>query len=110
MPGTNFPIRARRDDPNGHMTVQTMLEFLRDAFDKFAGKFVSGSATLPSGQTSVVVTHALGSPSYQAIVTPVNGDVGSRWWVDLKTATQFTIKVQTAPGGSLTFDWQVKGV
>lgn len=107
---TNFPLRARRDDPNGHMTVQTMLEFLRDEYDKFAAKFKSGSASISNPATSVVVTHGLGQAGYAVLVTPVNGDVGSRYWVNVKTTTQFTIAVQTTPGGTATFDWIVKGV
>jgi hypothetical protein len=110
MAGTNFPVRARRDDPNGHMTVQTMLEFLRDAFDKHVGKFASGSVSIPNGQTTAVVTHAFGSPSYHVTASPVNGDCGSRWWIDLKTSTQFTLRLQTTPSVVAQFDWQLKGV
>ncbi len=105
-----FPTRARRADPNGHMVVQQNLEFLRDELDKLLAKFKQGSASISNPATSVLVTHALGQANYQVVVTPQNGDVGSRWWVELKTASQFTIKVQTTPGGTAIFDWLVKGV
>lgn len=107
---TNFPVRARRDDPNGHMTVQTMLEFLRDEFDRQIGKFKSGSASITSPATSVTVTHGMGTALYQVVAVPVNGDVGSRWWISNKTATQFVINVQTTPGTTAIFDWITKGV
>ena len=107
---TIFPTRARRDDPNGHMIVQQNLEFLRDAFDGLSGKLLSGTASITNPSTSVIVTHALGSALYQVAIVPINGDVGSRYWVNLKTASQFTIAVQTTPPGTATFDWIVKGV
>jgi len=108
MPVT-FPTRARRDDPNGHMVVQQNLEFLRDEVEKLIGNTKRGQASIQNPATSVLVTHALGAAVYSVVVTPVNGDVGSRWWVDLKTTTQFTIKVQTTPGGTAIFDWIVRG-
>ncbi len=104
-----FPTRARRDDPNGHMVVQQNLEFLSNEVDKIVGSTRRGSASISNPGTTVVVTHGLGSAVYSVAVTPVNGDVGSRWWVDLKTATQFTIRVQTTPPGTATFDWIVRG-
>jgi hypothetical protein len=74
------------------------------------GKFKTGSATINTGATQVVVTHGLGSAQYQVVITPVNGDPGSRYWVDSKTSTQFTIKMQTTPGVNSIYDWLVKGV
>jgi hypothetical protein len=92
------------------MVVQQNLEFLKEEVDKIRGNTVRGSASISNPNTTVVVNHGLGNAVYSVAVTPVNGDVGSRWWVNLKTATQFTIYVQTTPGGTIIFDWIVRGV
>lgn len=106
---TTFPQRARRDDPNGHMVVQQNLEFLRDTYDSAQGKFKQGTSTVTNGNTTVVVTHALGVASYQISLTPTT-DPGGRYWVSGKSATQFTINLQVAaPVAGVSFDWIVKG-
>lgn len=46
---TNFPERARRDDPNGHMVVQRMLEFLRNKYDAAGGVPGPAGPQGPSG-------------------------------------------------------------
>jgi hypothetical protein len=92
------------------MVVQQNLEFLKEEVDKIIGNTRRGSASIQNPNTEVTVTHNLGNAVYSVAVTPVNGDVGSRWWVDLKSTTQFKIKVQTTPGGTAIFDWIVRGV
>lgn len=107
---TNFPKRARRNDPKGWMVVQDNLDFLRDQFDALLGKIKRGVATIASGGTATTVVHGLGSASYSIAVTPI-GDfgAGNRWWVSGKTATQFQINISAALGATLVFDWLVKG-
>jgi hypothetical protein len=71
----------------------------------------SGTATITTSNTSVVVTHELG-------YTPLPGNISvnpttslgsaSSWWFDTITATQFTIRVNTAPGSSVSFAWQAQ--
>jgi len=109
MPTTQFPMSAHRfDAENGYMTVQQMVYYLRDVFDKFAGTFQKGTATVPPSATSVVVTIAT-TPSGTVAITPL-ADPGGRWWVSAKSATGFTINLQVAAGGSgVAFDWIVKG-
>lgn len=65
-----------------------------------------GSATIPSGSTSVTVTHGLyTSPSF-VLATPTSAQAsGKQWWVASKTATTFQIVVSAAPTADLTFDW-----
>ena len=106
---TDFPIRARRDDPVGWMTVQKMVEFLRDAFDAFVAGITRGAATVTNGNTSVVVNHGLNRATYSAVVTPT-ADPGGRFWISGKTSSQFTINLSVAAGASgVPFDWIAKG-
>lgn len=110
MARTEFPTRARRDDRNGHMVVQSMLEFLRDQFDKTWNGVKQGTSTVPNTATTLVVTHALGSATYAVVATPLL-DPGGRWWISNKTSSQFQINLQTAaPVGGIPFDWIVRGV
>lgn len=91
------------------MVVQQNLEFLRDAFDSTQGKFKQGASTVTSGNTTVVVSHALGAASYQVSLTPL-ADPQGRFWITGKSATQFTINLQVAaPVAGVSFDWIVKG-
>ena len=107
---TQFPMQARRGDPeNGYMTVQQMVLFLRDQFDKFTALFQTGTATVPATTTSTVVTLNAPMASYGLSVTPL-ADPGGRWWVSAKSATGFTINLQTAaPVGGISFNWVAKG-
>jgi hypothetical protein len=108
---TEFPTRARRDDRNGHMVVQQLLEFLRDQFDKFWQGQIRGNSTVPNTATTLVVTHGLGQPTYSVVATPLVDPGVGRWWISNKTATQFQINLTTAaPVGGVPFDWIVKGV
>ena len=104
----NFPFRARRGDPNGHMVVQQLLEFLRDEVEKLGGTFAIGNATITNPATSVVVVHGLDTSTYSVVITPLSDPV-NRYWVSNKTATQFQINVSATPAVSLAFNWLVKG-
>jgi hypothetical protein len=69
----------------------------------------SGTATIASGSTSIVVSHGLVTTPTRIIVTPRENPTNavSFWWVDTLTTTQFTINVNTDPGASnLDFDWR----
>ena len=72
----------------------------------------SGTATIPSGQTSVTVNHGLVyTPSIKDIhVTPTNNlGNATKFWVSNPTATQFNINVNTNPGATTaTFSWHIK--
>ena len=70
----------------------------------------SGTGTITSGTTSVVITHGLDeAPTLQQIAVtlgenPTN-DPGNIW-VDTITATQFTVNCRNDPGASnLDFAW-----
>jgi hypothetical protein len=69
----------------------------------------SGTATVLSGTTSIVVTHGAGfTPSLNQIrVTPTNNlGTATKWWISTPTATQFTINVDVNPGATTaTFVW-----
>jgi parallel beta-helix repeat protein len=70
----------------------------------------SGTATLSSADTSIVVNHGLD-------VTPVAGDIivvpmetwgnMTKFWIDTYTATQFTIHADIAPGADKVLDRHV---
>jgi hypothetical protein len=69
----------------------------------------SGTATLLSAGTSIVVTHGLSA-------TPVAGDIMvvpietwgnmTKFWLDTYTATQFTVHADIAPGADTDFAWK----
>lgn len=91
------------------MTVQFLVEVLRDALDAFIAKFTVGTATVTNGNTTATVTHGLNMASNYVSLTPT-ADPGGRYWVSNKTATAFQINLQTAAGvGGVSFDWLVKG-
>lgn len=111
MPVLKFvPDRVpRREDPAAAMTVwQILLQFIDWTATQYVGQFKSGIASITVGNASVVVTHGLGTAAYRVMVTPTTDPVG-RWWVSSKTATTFQINLSAAAGGTITFDWLVKG-
>jgi len=63
----------------------------------------SGTATIPSGQTSVTVNHGLAGAPTIVTVTP-SADIGDVW-VDSVTSTSFTIHCETAPSSDVTVYW-----
>ncbi|MDD5095176.1 MAG: right-handed parallel beta-helix repeat-containing protein [Dehalococcoidia bacterium] len=69
----------------------------------------SGTATVASGGTSIVVNHGLVTTPTRVQITPRENPTNavSFWWVDTLTTTQFTIHVNADPGASnLDFDWR----
>jgi len=67
----------------------------------------SGTATVASGQTSIVVNHGLATTPTRVQVTPTLLSNAASFWVTDKGATQFTIHVNADPGaGTATFDWR----
>lgn len=70
----------------------------------------SGTATVGAAATSVAVNHGLAkAPTLANIqVTPTSSlGAGARFWISTPTATQFTVNVDVAPGGSgATFAWR----
>lgn len=71
-----------------------------------------GTATIPSGLTSVAVTHGLSAtPSVKHIsVTPANSlGLAAKFWVSAVTSTTFTISTDTDPGATTAvFAWQAE--
>jgi hypothetical protein len=59
---------------------------------------------LPAGQTSVVVTHNLGSIPTICIPIPLQDMGGFIPWISNKTPTQFTINVASAFLSDIFFD------
>ena len=99
----------RREDPAAAMTVwQILLSFIDWTATQYVGQFRAGTAQITTGNAAVVVTHGLGFVSYRVMITPVS-DPGLRWWVSSKTATTFQINLSAGAGGTITFDWLVKG-
>jgi hypothetical protein len=68
-----------------------------------------GSATIPAGQTSVVVTHGLSfTPTLdQLYVAPQDDLEGREYWPSNPTSTTFQINIDFAdPDQAHTFSWQ----
>ena len=66
----------------------------------------SGTATIPSGQTSVTVEHGLaGTPTI--VFIEVNHDELKDYKITNKTSTQFTVEVPNAVSADRTFGWRV---
>jgi parallel beta-helix repeat protein len=72
----------------------------------------SGTATIASGQTSIVVTHGLGyTPVAGDIVVVPTNSMGSatKFYIGTYTSTQFTITVDQDPGATTaTFAWMAR--
>lgn len=68
-----------------------------------------GTATISSGNTSVVVSHNMGPTPTEVIVTPTsNWGNMTKFWVDTFTSSQFTINIDQDPGEDVTFNWHAK--
>lgn len=63
----------------------------------------SGTATIPSSQTSVTVNHGLAGTPTVITVTP-RDNVGAVW-VSARNSTSFTITCGTAPSSNVIVDW-----
>jgi hypothetical protein len=92
--------------------MQRIVEALRNLGAEVKGisQGTAGTATIVSGQTSIVVTHGFGkTPTADDItVTPTNA-MGSatKFFFDTLTATTFTIRVNADPtGAGATFAWK----
>lgn len=68
-----------------------------------------GSASITSGNTTVVVTHGLSqTPTIDQISLTLQTSPGSAasYWVSTVTSTQFTINVNANPAQTVTFSWR----
>lgn len=69
----------------------------------------SGTATLLSASTSIVVSHSLNTTpaAGDIMVTPMEtwGNM-TKFWIDTYTSTQFTIHADIAPGADTDFAWK----
>jgi hypothetical protein len=93
---------------DGVMKLQQLVEWLRDEMDKVKGEGLKGVATIAQGQTTLIIAHNLGTPTYSLALTPTS-DPGGRYWASNKTATQFQANLQTAaPVGGVSFDWIIR--
>jgi hypothetical protein len=63
----------------------------------------SGTATIPSGQTSVTVAHNLVTTPSKVLVTP-RVNIGSVW-VSARNSTHFTISCSSTPTADTIVDW-----
>ena len=69
----------------------------------------SGSATVPSTQTSIVVDPGL-SPTFTIndVLATAQGDTLERWWVQAVTATTFKFQLASPAAADRTFSWSVR--
>ncbi|KKN07497.1 hypothetical protein LCGC14_1066360 [marine sediment metagenome] len=75
-------------------------------------KEITGTATIVSGQTTIVVTHGLGKAPSLEDISVTAGEAGTAdWgnlWVDNISSTQFTINCRTDPStNNLDLGWRV---
>jgi hypothetical protein len=88
----------------------SIIELTRDNIGYTTENF--GTATIPSGATTIVVPHGLAkTPTSQNIsITPTNNlGNATKFWFSNVTTTQFTINVNVDPTGSgATFSWSAK--
>ena len=85
------------------------LEELKTTVRDDRNKKKSGTATVASGATTIVVTHGLARTPDHVYISPRENPTNAVafWWVDTIGATQFTINVNANPGASgLDFDWR----
>jgi hypothetical protein len=68
----------------------------------------SGTATIASGATSIVVTHGLATTPTRVYLTPTNSmGNATKFYAGNLTTTQFTIYVDVDPGATTaTFNWR----
>ena len=69
----------------------------------------SGTATVASGSTTVVVNHGLAATPTRVLLTARLWSSANKAWVTGIGATQFTINVDADPGaGTAIFDWKAQ--
>lgn len=67
---------------------------------------IAGTVTITSGNTSVVITHNLGSTNYK-VKFESNADVISHWWSN-KTANDVTVNMSGPQFGiDVDFDYEI---
>jgi hypothetical protein len=66
----------------------------------------TGTATITASETTVDVTHGLAAAPTRVILSPTADTDGKAYWVSAKGASTFTITVDSASGGDISFDWQ----
>lgn len=77
---------------------------------KVVRRGASGTATVASATTSIVVTHGLGyTPNVtDLVVVPTLLSLSAKWWVTAVGAASFQINVDVDPGaGTATFAWRI---
>lgn len=67
---------------------------------------VTGTATITAGQTSVTVTHGLVTSPTRVILSPTSAIAGKQYYVSAKTASTFTITIDSTHTSDITFDWE----
>ena len=66
----------------------------------------SGTSTIATDATSIVVTHGLAATPTRVQLTPTTDTAGKRYWISAKTATTFTITIDTSHTSDISFDWR----
>lgn len=113
MPVVKFtPERQPRRDGEAIDAAMTAWQVVLSLIDWLTQSYVNafrvGTAAVPAGSPSVLVSHGLGSSAYRVMITPLV-DPTLRWWVSNKTASQFQMNLSAnAPAGGVSFDWLAK--
>lgn len=66
----------------------------------------TGTATITATATTVEVTHGLAAAPTRVIISPTTATAGKQYYVSAKTATTFTITIDSAHSADISFDWQ----
>ncbi|MDD3006590.1 MAG: right-handed parallel beta-helix repeat-containing protein [Candidatus Pacebacteria bacterium] len=66
----------------------------------------SGTSTIATGQTSITVTHGLATTPTRVQLTPSTLTDGKDYYISAKTATTFTITIDSVHTSDISFDWR----
>ena len=66
----------------------------------------TGTATIITGESEVVVTHGLAKAPTIVIISPTAATSGKQYYVSAKAASTFTITIDSAAEADISFDWQ----
>lgn len=98
--------------PSAQPPIPANTNDIRDSNNGFVTRN-SGEATIPSGNTSVAVSHGISARNYtpalcKVNVTPTNNlGNATKFWISNVTTSQFTINVDTDPQADADFVWTI---
>ena len=96
------------NDIRGTYGTETLVNWGSNTVIKYNHGYItetSGAKTL-FNTTSTVVTHGLAVTPTRVQLTPTSDTAGKRYWISNKTATTFTINLDSSLPSDISFDWR----